>query len=34
MKKNLKIVGPEIIDLLDNSKDWNFLISKLGKIIV
>ena len=33
-KKNLKIVGPEIIDLLDNSKDWNFLISKLGKIIV
>ena len=31
-KKNLKIVGPEIIDLLDNSRDWNFFISKLGNI--
>ena len=33
-KKNLKIVGPEIIDLFENSTDWEYIVSKLNKVIV
>jgi len=33
-KKNLKIIGPEIIDLFENSKDWEYIVSKLNKVIV
>ena len=33
-KKNLKIVGPEIIDLFENSSDWEYIISRLSKVIV
>ena len=33
-KKNLKIVGPEIIDLFENSSDWEYIVSKLSKVIV
>ena len=29
-KKNLKIIGPEIIDLLETNKDWDNLINKLN----
>ncbi len=29
-KKNLKIIGPEIIDLLETHKDWDNLINKLN----
>ncbi len=33
-KKNLKIVGPEIIDLFENSIDWEYIVSKLCKVVV
>ncbi len=33
-KKNLKIIGPEIIDLFENSTDWEYIVSKLNKVIV
>ncbi len=33
-KKNLKIVGPEIIDLFENSSDWEYIISKLSKVVI
>jgi aspartokinase-like uncharacterized kinase len=33
-KKNLKIVGPEIIDLFENSGDWEYIVSRLSKVIV
>lgn len=33
-KKNLKIVGPEIIDLFENSSDWEYIVSRLSKVIV
>ncbi len=33
-KKNLKIVGPEIIDLFENSTDWEYIVSKLSKVVV
>ena len=33
-KKNLKIVGPEIIDLFENSSDWEYIVSKFSKVIV
>ena len=33
-KKNLKIVGPEIIDLFENSTDWEYIVSKFSKVIV
>jgi len=33
-KKNLKIIGPEIIDLFEKSTDWEYIVSKLNKVIV
>jgi len=33
-KKNLKIVGPELMDLFENSTDWEYIVSKLSKVIV
>ena len=33
-KKNLKIVGPEIIDLLQEFSDWRLIVSKLEEIII
>ena len=33
-KKNLKIIGPEIIDLFENSTDWEYIVSKLNKVIL
>ena len=29
-KKNLKIIGPEIIQLLESYEDWDNLLSKLN----
>ena len=29
-KKNIKIIGPEIIDLLESREDWDNLIRKLN----
>ena len=33
-KKNLKIIGPEIIDLFENSTDWEYIVSKFNKVII
>ncbi len=32
VKKNLKIIGPEIIDLLENAQSWEKIISNLGVV--
>ena len=29
-KKNLKIIGPEIIELLETYKDWDNLLNKFN----
>ena len=33
-KKNLKIIGPEIIVLFENSTDWEYIVSKFNKVIL